>query len=387
MSSVIINHIRGNKLFADVDIESLQLNEKDFDFTSVEQGKFIFRKGDLANRVFLLAYGKVVLFSGSDKFELNDNSFFGAEVLNSETYQFSAVAKDSSLLLTMTKEQATSLVEKNRELKEHLTNWREFAVSKNVEDEPENEIEENDDLFLTDIETELSFEESDFLSENNLDREDTGKDNLEVAELIASVYFEPAKKLSAALQKLKDGEDETAKESAAAELAGLIQTIEDASNNAKRFSLNNNELEFNKVNLSAFFSELAESIAERFSAAPELHVPEECSLNLSKDDFFEAIKQVVINSFESIDEEGTVKISVTCSGDYAEILVEDNGAGIPEESINDIFEPFFSYGKQNNIGLGLAIADEIISAHSGKIAVKKTTVDGTVFSILLPLPE
>ncbi len=387
MSNVIINHIRNNHLFVDVDIESLQLSEENLDFTSLEPGKFVFKKGDIANRIYLLAYGKVILFSDSDQLKLNDNSFFGAELLNSDTYEYSAVVEESSLLLSLTRDNFLPLIEKDETLKEHLTNWKSFTVSQNIELEPENEIDNNDDLLTRDIETDLGFDESDFTSENNSFIKKTGKDNSEISELISSVYYEPTKKIKETFQKLKETESNTEKDTAITELSELIQTLENASNNAKLFSQINNELQFHKVNLGDLLSELAEEINAKYFASLELNAPEECSLNLSRNDFFEAIKQVVINSLESIDEGGTVKISVIYSDDYTEILVEDNGCGIPGESVNDIFEPFFSFGKQNHIGLGLAIADKIISAHSGKIAVKKTSDVGTIFSILLPLPE
>jgi len=194
MSNVIINHIRNNYLFADVDIESLRLNEEDLDFTSVESGKFVFKKGDIANRIYLLAYGKVILFSDSDQLKLNDNSFFGAELLNSDTYEYSAVVEESSLLLSLTRDNFLPLIEKDETLKEHLTNWKSFTVSQNIELEPENEIDNNDDLLTRDIETDLGFDESDFTSENNSFIKKTGKDNSEISELISSVYYEPTKK-------------------------------------------------------------------------------------------------------------------------------------------------------------------------------------------------
>ena len=188
------------------------------------------------------------------------------------------------------------------------------------------------------------------------------------------------------VQKLKEIESDADTEKVVTKLAKQVQTIEDASYNAKVFAGIKNEVQLEKVNLNDIFYELTEIIYDRFSVLPELFVPEECNLDLAKDDFLEAVKQVVFNSCESIGEDVIVKISATCSDEYAEVLIEDNGAGIPNESIDDIFDPFFSFGKQNHIGLGLSIADKIISNLAGKIAVKKTSGDGTVFSILLPLP-
>ncbi len=386
MSSVIINQIRNNYLFTDVDFEQLQLNEDDFELKYFEPGKFVFKKDDVAERFFFIAYGKVVLFSENEKLKFIDNSFLGAELVNSETYKHSAVAEDSSLLLTMEKEQFLSLLEQNQTLKENLVNWENFAVDEKAEKENAENEDDLEELLDSNSQTDLSSDENDLPSENIVVKEKIGKDNLEIAELISSVYYKPIINVKNTLQKLKEIESDADTEKVVTKLAKQVQTIEDASYNAKVFAGIKNEVQLEKVNLNDIFYELTEIIYDRFSVLPELFVPEECNLDLAKDDFLEAVKQVVFNSCESIGEDVIVKISATCSDEYAEVLIEDNGAGIPNESIDDIFDPFFSFGKQNHIGLGLSIADKIISNLAGKIAVKKTSGDGTVFSILLPLP-
>ena len=71
--------------------------------------------------------------------------------------------------------------------------------------------------------------------------------------------------------------------------------------------------------------------------------------------------------------------------DWVEILVEDNGAGIPEDIRDQIFEPFFtSKGREAGTGLGLSISQRIIEEHGGTITVDSTTTEGTAFTICLP---
>ena len=68
-----------------------------------------------------------------------------------------------------------------------------------------------------------------------------------------------------------------------------------------------------------------------------------------------------------------------------EIRVSDNGRGIPESIRTQLFEPFVSYGKENGTGLGLTVVQKIIQDHGGDVNVEKTSENGTVFRVVLPL--
>lgn len=86
---------------------------------------------------------------------------------------------------------------------------------------------------------------------------------------------------------------------------------------------------------------------------------------------------------------GKVKIKVTSLSRYIKIDVIDNGPGIPEEHLQNIFERFFRLDKsrsrkQGGAGLGLAICRWIVEAHQGKISVKSEVGNGTSFSVFLP---
>jgi signal transduction histidine kinase len=64
----------------------------------------------------------------------------------------------------------------------------------------------------------------------------------------------------------------------------------------------------------------------------------------------------------------------------------DRGAGIAKDTIEKIFDPFFST-KFTGRGLGLAVALGIAKAHGGCIAVKSMPGQGSVFSVFLPLSK
>jgi signal transduction histidine kinase len=75
-------------------------------------------------------------------------------------------------------------------------------------------------------------------------------------------------------------------------------------------------------------------------------------------------------------------------GDQLKFIVSDNGDGIPEENLPQIFNPFFTTkGEGKGVGLGLAVVFGIIEAHKGDIDVKSVLSEGTTFTVTLPFDE
>ncbi len=72
--------------------------------------------------------------------------------------------------------------------------------------------------------------------------------------------------------------------------------------------------------------------------------------------------------------------------------VEDNGIGISDSDLPNIFEPFFrsdnqGLSKTNGTGLGLAIVKHIMEYHKGKIEVTSESGKGSTFKLFFPLNE
>ena len=76
------------------------------------------------------------------------------------------------------------------------------------------------------------------------------------------------------------------------------------------------------------------------------------------------------------------------SKDFIEILVRDNGGGIPADIVDKIFDPFFTTKEVGKgTGLGLSISYGIIEDHKGKIEVVETGTEGTTFRVKLPVMD
>ncbi len=68
-----------------------------------------------------------------------------------------------------------------------------------------------------------------------------------------------------------------------------------------------------------------------------------------------------------------------------ELVIRDDGIGIPDEHLAHIFEPFYTTKEAGGSGLGLAISQNIVERHGGTIEVKSVVGEGTTFTIVLPI--
>lgn len=102
----------------------------------------------------------------------------------------------------------------------------------------------------------------------------------------------------------------------------------------------------------------------------------------------EKIKQAMLNitrnALEALPDGGEIIIATAISGEHATITIRDNGAGIQEEDLPLIFEPFFTR-KGAGTGLGLSITQRIMEEHHGSISVESGRTNGTIFTLTLPL--
>ncbi len=96
--------------------------------------------------------------------------------------------------------------------------------------------------------------------------------------------------------------------------------------------------------------------------------------------------QAIAESKSYSDAKGTIKITTSHTPEYAEIVVSDNGPGIPAEIADQIFDPFFttkSVGKGSGQGLSIA-HNVIVEKHGGEIWSEDAN-PGARFVIRLPL--
>lgn len=104
----------------------------------------------------------------------------------------------------------------------------------------------------------------------------------------------------------------------------------------------------------------------------------------------QVVLNLVMNAAEATHAKGGGKVVIKTrrsdDGASVELVVEDNGEGIPPENLSKIFEPFFtSKADGKGVGLGLAVLYGIVREHDGEVDVKSQVGVGTRFTVSLPL--
>jgi signal transduction histidine kinase len=99
-----------------------------------------------------------------------------------------------------------------------------------------------------------------------------------------------------------------------------------------------------------------------------------------------AIRNLIANGLEAMDERGVVTIEISQCPEKSEnifIDVIDQGGGIPEDNRLRLTEPLFTT-KTRGLGLGLALVRSIVERHGGILKIHATSPEGSVFRIELP---
>src|SRR6185437_11251970 len=97
----------------------------------------------------------------------------------------------------------------------------------------------------------------------------------------------------------------------------------------------------------------------------------------------QVLLNLLTNAYAAMDGEGVIMIDAVADRKRVELRVSDTGVGMDEDTVNHIFDPFYTR-KAKGIGLGLAVTRRIVEAHGGTIAVRSAPGEGTTFAVRLP---
>jgi two-component system sensor histidine kinase VicK len=113
-------------------------------------------------------------------------------------------------------------------------------------------------------------------------------------------------------------------------------------------------------------------------------------VDMDKDRIEQVILNLLSNAIKYTGENGRIDIDAYVSGDSAQVVVSDDGIGIPEDQLSRVFERFFRVDKARSrsaggTGLGLAISKQIVEEHKGNIELESRDKKGTRVIVTLPL--
>ncbi|USQ15559.1 hybrid sensor histidine kinase/response regulator (plasmid) [Legionella lytica] len=108
-----------------------------------------------------------------------------------------------------------------------------------------------------------------------------------------------------------------------------------------------------------------------------------CFSNINLGSFKRVLSNLINNSIEAVNSQGSVVISLTCNDTAVEIIIEDNGCGIPPDILPKITEQGFSFNKKNGAGFGLSYAKQYLELIDGKMHIHSEKNIGTKIIISL----
>lgn len=151
------------------------------------------------------------------------------------------------------------------------------------------------------------------------------------------------------------------------------------------------ETQKNTVDLNQILGDTLELVANQMSlqriiVATRLD-PQVRSIWADRDCLQQVFLNIALNAQDAMPRGGELTITTRPSNDgrFFEVTFADTGVGIPEENLGEIFDPFFTSGKNGQgTGLGLSISQRIVSDHAGHITVESKDGEGATFTVVLP---
>jgi signal transduction histidine kinase len=120
----------------------------------------------------------------------------------------------------------------------------------------------------------------------------------------------------------------------------------------------------------------------------QFNITEDILLNIDKNWTVEAIFNIIDNAIKYTDPGGNIILNIIKYEMFLRIDITDNGIGIKEKEINNNFKRFYrgeDTQDEKGVGLGLYLARKIITEQNGYIKVKSQKLQGSIFSLFLPL--
>jgi two-component system sensor histidine kinase CpxA len=129
--------------------------------------------------------------------------------------------------------------------------------------------------------------------------------------------------------------------------------------------------------------------AQKHNCAVRLFSNEQCAVQGNRELLRSAIENIVRNAVRYTAENTEVNVSMHLVDHRAVVQVLDHGPGVPEESLADLFYPFYRVGdardrKEGGTGLGLAITDRAVRLHGGTVAAANAPGGGLMITVDLP---
>ncbi|HBL5199609.1 TPA: cell wall metabolism sensor histidine kinase WalK [Listeria monocytogenes] len=158
------------------------------------------------------------------------------------------------------------------------------------------------------------------------------------------------------------------------------------------------QLEKSFVNFTDFFNHIIDrfEMMKKETIMFKRHIPRETVIiEIDEDKVMQVLDNIISNANKYSPDGGRISFYLKKFEDEIEVSIADEGLGVPDEDLANVFDRFFRVDKARSremggTGLGLAIAREVIEAHGGRIWAERNKNKGTIIKFTLPysdLPE
>ena len=210
----------------------------------------------------------------------------------------------------------------------------------------------------------------------------------------------PITSLSSALNKMLNTKDEKKIELSnlsdedAEDLIESLKTIENRSKGLLKFVTNYKKItklpkpNYTKINIAGLLNHIIRLLKQKLeenNIQIEIVCPEDIVIEADHELIEQVIINLLLNAIEAIQHQDSKTISIHTynSGNYTFVEISDNGSGISDDVIDQIFVPFFTT-KKTGSGIGLSLSKQIMQLHRGNLSVISKIDYGSTFILKFP---
>jgi signal transduction histidine kinase len=166
----------------------------------------------------------------------------------------------------------------------------------------------------------------------------------------------------------------------------INQLISDLLNATKVIELNIKKISINKI-LDKALDMAADRLDLSQVKVEKNYATDICDVALDEEKIKIAFLNIIVNAIEAMEKnKGVLTLRTKNDGDECIVEIGDNGAGMDEDTLQKLFEPYFTNKSKGN-GLGLTNSQNIIMSHRGKISVQSKVGKGSLFVVTLKIDE
>jgi len=170
-----------------------------------------------------------------------------------------------------------------------------------------------------------------------------------------------------------------------------IQRIKDVVKLVRRYAREGYPEEPAPIALDEMVQDVARLIAPDMEREVQIEVDPQApgvTVRCIPEEMQQVIRNIWQNAVDATGEGGKVRVETRVDGPVVVFQVSDNGSGISHANIKRIFVPFFTTKDPNNgLGLGLAVAHQVVDRAGGVISVESIEGEGTTFEVKLPIAK